>query len=357
MHHPTRFPFLLIALLFLFQAIMANVVPGNFLSDKGTKLTHPFIDQQDSLSSNEIIELKGVDGFPVWFGRSFRKIVCLTGECKIANVWLFWDGAGDYLGYQLYDNEALTKNDHVPFVAAEYTKLDNLLRDSISFLKETPQEELVLYDEVDGYSGATQTEYVEQLIEGAAYTCYTLWHTVYGNTQDKVREIMSLRIDSAYVGRLFASNNQLYRKWAVQFLIKQPQFAHSFDTQVIELIADKDEKLALQGLEVLNQDMLESNQVRQKLFDLFPSIDSMRKFRICIRLSEMDHLDDSVVLFLLKQFENKKINTSSLQYIYKNISKSQLKNKEINAVLTKLLKYDNYFISDITKQLFNRLDT
>lgn len=338
----------------LFCVLQVAAIPGNYLSMKGTVHTHSFHDQEDSLSVKEIVELQGDDGLPVWFGRSVRKVVCLTGECRIARLWLFWDGTGDYLGFQLYNDEELTKTDHDAFSPDDYRKLDRILRDSLSFIKHISQEDLVFNESLDGRSGATQPAYKEQLVEGAAYTCYSLWHTVYGNTRTKIYDIIQSRCDSTYLNKLLNSNNFLYRKWAVQYLIEHPQQQKWFDLTVFRFLSNEYEELALLALDYLNPEMLKQPDVQQEFYRLFRNSDVMRRFQIMRRLSQLDHVDENIVLYLLNQFDKQEISASSLIYVYKCINQEHLKNNHITKKLNKFLKHKNNFVRTITQQVYDK---
>ena len=98
-------------------------------------------------------------------------------------LWIFWDGAGNYLGHQLHADKPLTKSDHTKFEATDYLKLDNILKDTTSVLKRLKQEQLIIMPDkpellkVDGYTAPTQPTLAEVVVKGAVYTCHTLWHT------------------------------------------------------------------------------------------------------------------------------------------------------------------------------------
>lgn len=59
-------------------------------------------------------------------------------------LWLFWDGAGNYLGMQIPEQETLTKSDHTEFEPDDYVKLNDILRDNASILKTVKQEDLII---------------------------------------------------------------------------------------------------------------------------------------------------------------------------------------------------------------------
>ncbi len=102
--------------------------PGiDFWKMKGILVKHPYQNEDDSSSQKVLLELKNEKGLPLWFATDVHSNVCLTKECLPLNLWLFWNGAGGYLGFQLYNNEPLTKTDDVVFTQQGYSAL--LLRE------------------------------------------------------------------------------------------------------------------------------------------------------------------------------------------------------------------------------------
>ena len=116
------FPVLAAMLLLLFPGFQ-NPFPERpqtgFWAMEGELVTHHFEEKADSLSGPELFELRDQSGLPVWFGRYIFKDVCISGECKMIRLWLFWDGAGNYLGMQVPEKEPLTKSDHTLFEPEE----------------------------------------------------------------------------------------------------------------------------------------------------------------------------------------------------------------------------------------------
>src|SRR5690606_6788293 len=119
--------------------------------------------------------------------------VCEDNLCKPVYIDLYWDLLGNYLRYEVPLDQPLTKLDHVVFTPEEYVKLDDMLQDPESLLKDYQIEELVESaanarpgGEVDAVTGATAKSLQAVVIPGALYTCYTLWHIVHGRVQDTI---------------------------------------------------------------------------------------------------------------------------------------------------------------------------
>jgi hypothetical protein len=216
-----------------------------FWAMEGTLVTHYFEDKTDSLSGPELFELQDENGIPVWFGRHIFKDVCISGVCNMIRLWLFWDGAGNYLGMQIPEDEPLTKSDHSDFEPADYRKLETILRDTASILRNLNQEDLIIvpdtinpYEayEVDGYTAATQPAIAEVVVKDAVYSCHTLWHTVYGPVQDTIHQILKKRINEEFLAKMLAGNKTEYTIWAIKSLSDYPEYHEKFYPAILEYV-------------------------------------------------------------------------------------------------------------------------
>lgn len=328
----------------------------DFFAVKGEVQSHLLVDKEDSLSSRELIELRDDKGFPVWFGRDFHKVVCLTGQCRMVHLWLFWDGAGNYLGFQEHPGDPLTKTDHTFFSAADKHKLHRILSDSFSVLKDLKQEELIMKPEknegkVDAISGATQPSLQEYLVRNAAYTCYTLWHTVYGDTREEILRIVEKRADEEYLKLIFEKNDPVYMRWAIGFIGRHPEYHAPFYHQLIELVKNRDETVSGQALTYFSEERLTEVRLQKELIRSFEDFSYQRKFELLSKLSEVQQIDDEVILHLLDLFEKEQINASLLGYTFKMVRKENLQNPRIRKKLEPLLNHNNLYVRNITQKL------
>jgi hypothetical protein len=193
-----------------------------YWSMEGNLLTHQFIDDTDTLSGTTIYELLDDKGMTIWFGRYIYKDVCVTGLCRIIRLWMFWDGAGNYLGIQMPEGETLTKSDHTDFEEDDYKKLDEILSNPNSLLKDLTSEDLTIEKEpenpfeVDGYTSATQPALADVVVKDAVYTCHTLWHIVSGPTRTKILDVLNNKISHDYLSLMFESQKPALISWAIQ---------------------------------------------------------------------------------------------------------------------------------------------
>ncbi len=119
------------------------------------------------------------NGGVYWYRRLFTE-VCLTGECRPIDIGIYWTGNGKYLGIEVF-GENLTKTDHSDFSDFDYRKLESVLKDEWSPLREFEFDELVdpKKDNTDATTGATKKVIADASVKDAVYTTYTMWHLIH----------------------------------------------------------------------------------------------------------------------------------------------------------------------------------
>ncbi|QGY42134.1 hypothetical protein GM418_00230 [Maribellus comscasis] len=128
---------------------------------------------------------------PLFYCRNIFTEVCNTGECKPAELTLYWDITGNFLGFLVSDDKPLTKIGHREFNKNDYYQLFTVLNNPSSKLRETGEEKLVRLNaqKTDATSGATISVKNETLVAGGAFTCFTLWNIVYHKNNRLVMNI------------------------------------------------------------------------------------------------------------------------------------------------------------------------
>lgn len=355
------------AIIILLFISFTDVVPERpqtgFWAMEGTLETHIFEDKTDSLSGPEIFELQDENGLPIWFGRHIFKDVCISGECKMIRLWLFWDGAGNYLGMQIPEEEPLTKSDHTPFEPEDYEKLEDILGDTASILKGLKQEDLIIVPdtidaykayEVDGYTAATQPALAEVVVKDAVYSCHTLWHTVYGPVQNAIHEIMKNRINKDYLELIFNSQNPAYISWAIESVEKFPEYHEDFYPKIIKHIKSEKSDLANQSLNYFYPELLADTTVQRKFVQVLGDADMSIKYEILWKLIELEEVDELVVLSLLKMFDEEAVGIGAYNLILRLVTSEHLNdNSEISQIINNLSEHDNGYVRNLTQKLLN----
>lgn len=325
---------------------------------KGTIKTHIFMNENDSLSGPEIFELQNDNGLPIWFSRQIYKDVCMSGVCKMIRLWVFWDGAGNYLGIQTLDQEPLTKSDHTLFEDTDYAKLDSILKDTASILKTLEQEELIIVPdsinpfEIDGYTAATQPALAEVIVKDAVYTCHTLWHTVYGPSQKAVESILNQRLSKEYLTAMFETQNPSYVSWAIKTIEKNPVYHESFYKKIMEYIKSNDSSLSKQALDYFKPKLMENVAIQHQFVDLFAKVDINIKYEILWKYIEYRNTDEFVILNLLKTFNDQNMGIATYNLILRLIKPEHLNNNsDIYKAITSMSQHENGYIKNLSQKL------
>lgn len=197
--------FLGISVLTLGSTLNFNNVPLFFMLDYQPNAaydSHPVgvYNEEDFMEPFEF-NLMTENNRPVFYSSSLRTTVCDDEVCEIMHIRLFWDLVGNYIGYDTLAGHPLTKFDHEPFTGEDYIKLHQLLSNDGSILKFKTKDELIdkekieASDVVDGTTGATALEIREEVVEGALYSSYTIWHIAY---KGNIKNMLTSHTDSIY---------------------------------------------------------------------------------------------------------------------------------------------------------------
>lgn len=181
-----------IILLFLLTSMML-VEPIKNVSLYPSGAAKEFIVKDDS-SEFTLYQVHDTAGLPLYYYREVLAYPCRTdGVCQIMKLRIYWDMFGNYLQYELPEDENLTKINHKDFSEKDYQKLHRILNNPESgmkvckFEKLTSREAENKYHAVDGCTGATVSDLDFEYVQGAVKTTYSLWHFVNSKTQDTIK--------------------------------------------------------------------------------------------------------------------------------------------------------------------------
>ena len=347
----------------------------DFLHMEGIRVSHVMENSSDSLSDNKIVELKDKNGLAIWFGRYFYKDICITGVCRMVKLWIFWDGVGNYLGIQLDEKDPLTKSDHTPFESQDYIRLDEILADTVSILKELQYEDLVIEDtlqlsvddksekklfEVDGYSSATLPSLKEYVIKDAVFTCYTLWHTVYGETKVRIDDLLNDKVDFKYIDKLLkGSENQ--KLFALEMIKRSDSFFLKFESQILALAASPNNNISEKALSVVTPQYLSNSENQLRFIELMDHSLPETKYEIIYKLQLINNISTDAIILLIDKYTTGKISVGGLNQILKIISKQMVTNKnilnnnEIESRLVQLSKHSDPYTANLTKKFLKSI--
>ncbi len=215
-------------------------------------------------------------GEPAYFFRNVFTPVCLTGECKPVHINFYWDLLGNYLRYDFPPGKVLTKMDHKEFKPDDYEKLQTILGNNRSLLKDVTMEDLVgkgtenLADSVDAKAGATLKTVKNEVIDGAVYTCYTLWHIAHGYVVNEIRRITETYQNDTLLHRFLGSSNHGYQYWAMERTITPTgEIYPGFTPDVLKIIQSKNLFTARYALQKLSPQFFQTDARQTWLWDTY----------------------------------------------------------------------------------------
>ncbi len=225
--------------------------------------------------------LSNSKGDPRLFFSEIETSVCADGECKLANIKVYWNLLGNYVGYGIPPEFPLTKFEHDHFEKEDYAKLHQLLLDDNSILKRRKMSDLIdkvpvlssniESKDLDGISGATKKEIKESVVKGGLYSCYTLWHIVHGEVKEKMkRYLQSLNSDTLTHYFLYAPYKD-YQGYALKQLPKEEFKYHS--KQIASIFKTTDALTKAYILKKIPSAVLSEQKTAAQFYNAFPNVD------------------------------------------------------------------------------------
>lgn len=215
-------------------------------------------------------------GQPQYFFRNIFTPVCYTNECKPVYINFYWDLLGNYQRYDLPEGKVLTKVDHDEFKEADYQKLQDILAQPNSIFADLEMEDLItkgtdnLTDSVDAKAGATLKTIKNQVIDGAVYTCYTLWRIAYGKAVPEMRKITDSYTGDALLHRFLTSSNHHYQYWAMAKVVdKNGDVKKDFEGDIESIIAGKNVFIAKYTLQHVANGFLQGAKRQTWLWETY----------------------------------------------------------------------------------------
>ncbi len=170
------------------------------------------------------------------YSANIQAPVCEEGICYNVNVVFNWNLIGEFIDFQVQPYDPLTKLDHKPFTLGDYAKLQSILTNHDLTFTGLAAEKLVVKaeDTVDGYSGATIEAIKDEVIEGALFTCYTLWHIANGAVVDSIRKHTQRKLDKPMIVKIMGYDSPYAPYYLIDHM-SEAQFAKNLP-EIIGLI-------------------------------------------------------------------------------------------------------------------------
>lgn len=166
-----------------------------------------------------------------------KSVFCGEDICKIDTVRLFWDGLGQYTKFELKAGVDLEKNADVYFDKQDYQKLHKILGKKDNGLKNLHKDELIRpkaeANAVDALSGATIAIRTQDYVEGAIWTCFTLWHFANGEVVQQIRNFTAKHFNGQQLVQLLSNDTSAAQEFAIEQLTAKQSFDQADAFQVL----------------------------------------------------------------------------------------------------------------------------
>ncbi len=303
---------------------------------------------QDTLSGEFLYQIKTSGGVPLFYAKDVVTSVCFDNKCRPLNLTVYWNITGRYLGFKLPDEEFLSRYDHEPFIAEDYIQLNTLLADphlplgNVSF-EELIQPSKIHADSIDGVSGATSKDVLAYVVEGAAYTTYTLWNIVYGTTQALVRSLTEQEMTPTLLTLILKSPSSADRIWGLRKIDGAKELDQSIEETLLKIIGDEDFFAAYSAINVIQRAHLHSESLQIGLFLKYGAINHSLSKGIIDKLKEAPKISPEVISMSRNLLSG--LNGVQLGHVLELYKRHTVHDLATCRSVVRLLENDNRFIS------------
>lgn len=299
--------------------------------------------------SNKKINANGllIKGAQDAFYMDVVSVFCGEDVCRIDPVRLYWNELGRYQRFALKPKVTLEKGNGEGFESEDYIKLQKVLRNLNSGLGEYYKDELIntkgSANTVDALSGATVAMLKTDYIEGAVWTCYTLWHFANQELPHIIRNITGEQYTLSELQNIIQNGELEYKLFAIEQLTRR----HFIDEHSIELVIKQSQiKNRMLDLAIIDYvEQLPTQPYYESMLDIIAEKNSSLHLLALTSLLNTENtipanfygtLSDQVVSF--DSYQNIRL----LQTIIKN---KKVSNNEIISSFITLLQHDNFVIA------------
>ena len=175
-----------------------------------------------------LIERRNTSDEAEQFYMDVESVVCGDSLCRVDIVRLYWDTYARFLRLELPEEVALEKAEGKAFTQEDYAKLDRVLKNEHSPLKDLYSDQIVgslASEGVDAVSRASVSINKKDYVEGAIWTCYSLWHWVHGDTQEIIRNLRGDASSTQELKSLLSSKDTDAQIFAIEQLGRRKAFS------------------------------------------------------------------------------------------------------------------------------------
>ena len=273
---------------------------------------------QDSISI-DVLEIRDqYQSLQGYYSQVFTPI-CEDWECYDVELDFYWDVTGVFQKYDTISGKPLTKKEHDPFTKSDYTKLKQILHNpapAFAYLQKEEIVQKVVVDSLDGITGATIASIRDEIVPGAALSCYTLWHIAHGVVVDSIQAYTCTNLEQHLVQRFITSENKIEHFFLVDCL--SPEDYQTYIQGVLSLIAKEKGYFARYTIEKMPDEIFYADNYQAFFAALLPELSYFGQ------------------LSLIQRFENAMLSDELAQAAINIIDQrdSELNQKAIELIIT-----------------------
>jgi|TARA_B110000908_G_scaffold64590_1_gene78522 hypothetical protein len=328
------------------------------------ELRHPGINSNKP-KIHTLYQIQDAHGLIIGYSMVVDSVICKEATCEVVNVTMTWDALGQYQSYKLDEGIELEKvkipkkkktieskvNSYaaIPFSSADNKKLDQILKEKHSPLKTRTLENVTNVhkenEDIDFVASPTPPTIKNAVIEGAALTCFHLWHWANGDVVKATKELTHQSCSEKQLSHLVASEKPHYVLFALEHLIQHKLYS----LKIVKLVNDQMQNEAQQsiidlGYLYLNNAIPSKEQFQDNLATIFSQSNNHSRILLLQLLEAKKELPDALI--------EKMITSLPLMKDYDEINAFLNMLEKLNyaspAVLTnsaKVLENNNFFIA------------
>ncbi len=228
--------------------------------------------------SYRVVQSLDERGFPAGYALSFTTHVCVDEQCRMVKVTMHWNALGYYQRLECPPDTPLTKKKHVPFEAQDYARLDQVLKDRESILGQQPLDTFVKpvpeIQAVDGLSGATPQTVKDAVVDGAAYTSWTMWRWANGEIVPQLQGLTARRCTPAYLRHLLRSADRRDVDFALKYVSQHQAADPQFADDVFHVLQTGDREHVAMALKFLDRAVPDRRQLHARLIEAYTRVGS-----------------------------------------------------------------------------------
>lgn len=175
------------------------------------------------------------------FYMDVESVVCGDSLCRVDIVRLYWDKYARFIRLELPGEVELEKAEGKAFTESDYLKLDSVLRNESSPLSDLYTDQIVgtlASEGVDAVSRASVSINKRDYVEGAIWTCYSLWHWVHGDSKEIIRNLTGDATSLPQLKSLLSSTDRDLQYFAIEQLGRRKEYSDEISEFMLASLKD-----------------------------------------------------------------------------------------------------------------------